>query len=320
MSQTEAKERILPFRVTKSGWGIVTVHYSAIPGYDFEAACMGMTQEGIQQELEIDWHSSKGKRVYPEFGREHHVALEPLPFDPSRPLYCGWDWGMYAPAFVPTQMNALGQWLIFPSISPSESTALGVYEFGEIVADHLTREYALPNDMELKELKLVHFGDPQGAAPPPRTGDSPKEMRSCFDIIRKGLEINVGVDSDGIARTLMKPGFGWRIMPGKVGITERLEAVRARLTMTLQGGLPALVVDPNAYVIKEGFLGGYCYKQRHDGHYEHQPDKSIHSHALDALGYIATRLFSQIQRDTDDYDDDDEQQHGFRSHASGRHF
>lgn len=315
----EPESRALPVRKNSAGWTIVTVPYTAVPNYDYDAATMGMTYEGIQREILIDWSTSLGKRVYPEFGREHHIALDSLIFDPSRPLYCGWDFGQYRPAFVVTQVNALGQWLIFNSISPNEETALGVYQFAEIVADYLNREFALPNNKELKDLHLVHFGDPAGAAPPPRTGDSPKEIRSCFDIIRKGLDIDVGVDSNGDAKSIRKPGFGWRIMPGKVGITERLEAVRARLTMTLQGGLPALVVDPGAEVIKEAFLGGYCYKQRDNGTYEYQPQKNYYSNCMDAAGYIATRLFSQIQRDTDDDWDDDDRIEEFRSHASGRY-
>lgn len=315
---TEPNSKVLPIRKNSAGWTIVTVPHTAVPGYDYEAACMGMTYEGIQREIHIDWSASLGKRVYPEFGRDHHIALDPLIFEPSRPLYCGWDFGLFHPAFVVTQVNALGQWLIFNAITPSEEQALGVYDFAEIVANYLTQTFAIPNELELKDLKLVHFGDPAGAAPPPRTGDSPKEIRSCFDIIRKGLEINVGTDANGDPKVLKKPGFGWRIMPGKVGITERLESVRARLTMTLQGGLPALVVDPGAEMIKEAFLGGYCYKQRQDGTYEYQPKKDIYSHPMDALGYIATKLFSQIQVDTDDDWDDDDDRNEFRSHAAGR--
>jgi hypothetical protein len=313
----EKKSRVLPLRLLKSGWHVLTVHYSSVPGYDYAAASRGMTPEQKQQELEIDWSTVQGKRVYPEFGREHHVAVEALEFNPHRPLYCGWDF-YGTPAFVPTQLNTYGQWLIFPPLAPSEENTIGIYDFGQIVADHLSRTYAVPHGLTLKQLKLVHFGDPSGAAPPPRTGDSPKEMRSAFDILRKGLELDIGLGEDGERRVIRKPGLGWRILPGKIGLTERLEAVRGRLTMTLRDGLPALVVDSRAEVIKEGFLGGYHYPQRRDGHYDYTPEKDYYSHVMDALAYVATRLFETRGAEEED-EDEDYRSEGFRSHAASRY-
>ncbi|MHA2642985.1 MAG: hypothetical protein V2G41_10095 [bacterium JZ-2024 1] len=312
--------RVVPIRDTKSGWRIATVHYSVVPGYNFEAATRGLSDEAIRQEFEIDWSTTKGRRVYPEFGREHHIATEPLEYNSGRPLYCGWDFGG-CPALAITQVNALGQWLIFPPVVPGEESSVGVYEFGQIVADHLTREYAVPNGLDLKQLQVVHFGDPAGAAPPPRVGERPRETRSCFDIIYKGIEIDVGRSKDGERAIIRKPGFGWRIIPGKVGITERLEAVRARLTMTLRDGLPALVVDPRATIIHEAFLGGYNYASRRDGGYDYFPEKNYYSHIMDALGYIATRLFAYSSKgleEEDMWDDEAYYCRGFRSHASGR--
>ena len=46
--------RILPLRKTKDSWHVLTIHHSAVPGYNYEAACMGLSDEGIRQELEID--------------------------------------------------------------------------------------------------------------------------------------------------------------------------------------------------------------------------------------------------------------------------
>ena len=295
-------ERILPFRKTDSNWGILTIHYSSIPNYDFKAASQGLSYEGIQQELEISWEASSGKRVYPEFSREHHIAVEPLEYNVNKPLYIGLDFGG-CPACVFTQLNSFGQWLIFPSISPPEESSLGVWEFGEIIKFHLIQEYAIPNNKEVAQLKLVFFGDPAGQGPPARVGDSPKELRSCFDILYKGLEIQTGIDEFGNKRVVKKPGFGWRVLPGKVGISDRLESVKARLTTTLKDGLPALVVDPRAEVVKEGFLGGYHYKQSQDGRYDYKPYKDFYSHTFDALGYVGTRLFSQSTKDEDDDED-----------------
>jgi len=314
----EQAKRILPLRKTKDKWWILTIHYSSVPGYDYEAATAGMSEETIRQELEIDWSTTKGKRVYPEFGRRHHIALDNIGFNPRAPLYCGWDWGIGGSlAFVPTQLNGFGQWLIFPPVSPGEESTIGVYEFGQIVSDHLQRYYAAPFGLTVKQLRTVHFGDPAGAGPPPRTGDSPKEVRSCFQIIERGLELAAGVDEQGRPITIRRPGFGWHIKPGAVNITDRLEAIRNRLKLTLHDGLPALVVDPRAQITIEGFLGGYHYPQRRDGHYESRPEKNIYSHVMDALGYVATRLFAHNA--PDDEDDSPSYRNEFASHAASRY-
>lgn len=306
----------LPVRETPDGWTVVSIHWSMVPGYDYAAACRGLTEEGIRQELEIDWSATKGKRVYPEYTARVHLALDPLPFDPNEILYCGWDFGG-TPAFVPTQLNAFGQWLIFPPIAPLPDHTIGIYEFGQLVADHLTRVYAAPTGRRMNQLKLVHFGDPAGAARPPRTGDRPQETQSCFEILKSGIILDLGADEAGRPKRERQPGWGWRIVPGAVNVTERLESVRARLKMLLSGGLPALIVDPGATVIKDGFSGGYHYPQRADGSYARDPLKNWYSHSLDALAYVATRLF---YRPADEEEEDEEEgaRYEFRSHAAPR--
>jgi hypothetical protein len=303
---------------TADGWTIATVHWSLVPGYDYEAACEGLSPQAIRQEVEIDWQASGGLRVYPEYG-PFHLAAEPLEFDPERPLYCGWDFGAHAggtPAWVPSQINTFGQWLIFPPIAPLPEEPIGTYEFGQLVADHLQREYATPAGKSWKQLKLLHFGDPNGNQRPARTGQRPEELATHFEILKTGIRVPLGQNERGEMRYQVKPGFGFSIKGGPVEITPRLEAVRARLNMLLPGNLPALVVDPRATVIKDGFGGGYHRKRRSDGSYEGKPDKNWYSHAFDALAYIAACLFRTFE--------EEEEPHvarargGFRCQAAGR--
>jgi hypothetical protein len=295
---------ILPIVHKESGWAVLTIAHTSVPGYDLAAASRGMSPEAIRTEILIDWNATKGKRVYPEFSRDHHMSLDPILPDPSRPFYMGWDFGRVA--CVITQTNTAGQWLILDSISPPEDETVGIYEFGWRVADYLTQNYALPNGLALKDLRLVHFGDPAGNMRVPRTGDRPQETRTSFDILRKGLEIHVGEDIHGRLITERKEGLGWRIMPGQVGITIRLESVRARLTTTLKDGIPALVVDPNAMVVLDGFAGLYQYKEYSDGSYSREPLKNFYSHTFDCVGYIATRLFpaNKFQQTEEEEEDD----------------
>src|SRR5438132_3862073 len=126
MADTLARSRVLPKKKTKAGWSITTINWRKVPQYDFAAACIGLDEAGIRMELENDWTASSGRRVYPLFDRDTHVATEPFDFDPSRPLHCGWDLPV-CPAFVPTQINAYGQWCVFPSISPPEDESIDVW-------------------------------------------------------------------------------------------------------------------------------------------------------------------------------------------------
>lgn len=287
---------------TRDGWTVATLGWWLVPGYDYAKAGEGLSEEARRQEIDIDWTATSGKVVYPEYGREHQ-ALDPLVFDPQRPLYCGWDFGAHeggTPAWVPTQVNTFGQWLIFPPLAPTEDRSIGTYDFGQLVADHLQREYAAPHGLQWRQLKLLHFGDPNGNQRAPRTGDRPREMVTHFQILNRGLEIPLGPDAKGDMQYERKPGFGFEIQPGPVNVLDRLNAVRARLTLTLPGRLPGLVVDPRATVIRDGFAGGYHFPKRADGSYETHPEKDWFSHSLDALAYVAACLFYQPEEDEED--------------------
>ncbi len=307
--------KVLPLWKTPDDWWILQIHYSAVPGYDFEAATQGLSEDGIRQEMEIDWTATKGKRVYPTFGFQRHVSLEPIPFNPREPLFCGWDFGN-TPAFVPTQLNRYGQWCIYPGVHPTEDHVVGTYEFGLMVAEHLQRFFATPHDLDLNELRLIHYGDPMVNSKPATTESSRKEARTHAEILNRGILVPIGVDHNNRQVFKERKGWGWHIKPGAVEIPKRLESVRARLDTTLKGGLSALVVDKRATVVIEGFQGAYCYAQHADGTYDREPDKNYWSHTMDAMGYIATRLFGAKK-----VDEDDQRKQGrrFRSRAANRY-
>ena len=314
--KVEEKKRVLPIRNTSGQWVVVSVWWNVVPGYDLQFMKDSMSDAGFKREILGDWSQSTGKAVYPEFNRDLHVSLEPLAFDVHKPIYIGLDFGG-CPAAVFTQINTFGQWLIFPPIAPSDENSLGVYELGEMIQTYITQKVCIEHNREMSKLKLVFFGDPAGAAPPAKTAGGPKETRSCFDILRKGIDIYRSVDADGNEKIVKKPGFGWRIIPGKVDISARLESVRARLT-TLVNKYPALVVDVGAQSIIEGFQGAYHYKERMDGRHDYHPYKDWYSHQMDALAYIATRLFGEAQKEDSSWDDEDYTRTEFRSHAAAR--
>lgn len=317
----EVKTNTLKLRRTRQAWYVLTVPFHVVPGYDVEAARREMDDESFRREIMLDWTASGNKAIYTQYREQTHVALEPLTFYPQRELHVGWDPAYTGtPAFAITQINPMGQWQIFPSVCPPPDVSVGPYEFGCMVADHLQREYATPFGMDLFDLKMVHIGDPWGRARVPRPGQSKKEAASFYDILRHGIDVIVGDDEDGRPIYEHRPGWGWRVIPGAVNITDRLEAVRSRLSLILPGGYPGVVIDPRAQLVIRGFGGEYAYKDYGDGNYSREPNKNYVSNIMDAIGYVATKLFAKYKPVKErDEDDDDGPVHEFRSMASSRY-
>jgi hypothetical protein len=309
---------LIRLRLTPDGFYVASLPHTLRPDYDLKGVTQGLSEEDIQREIYMNWNASKGVRVYPSFRYEVHVAGERLPFDPDQPLHIGWDFGN-EPACAITQLNALGQWQIFPGFHPEANEFDGIYSFAERVADHLLREYAAPNDMDVDDLLMVHIGDPAGAAPISQAKGRRGAVTTCFDILRRGLEIYQGEDEEtGMPIYEKKPGWGWHLVKGATTIPGRVEAVRNRLN-TLLDGYPALIVDPRDEFAISGFLGGYHYHEHQDGFINvREPKKDHFSHYFDALGYIASRLHARPAPKRDE-DDEGMRMPPFISHASSAH-
>lgn len=312
----ESDYDLIRLRETPDEFWVASLPYTLRPDYDYEGACRGLSEEGIQREILMNWNATAGVRVYPSFRYETHVAGDALPYDPAQPLHIGWDWGN-EPACAITQVNALGQWQIFPSFAPEAGEFDGIYAFAERVADHLLREYAAPNDLSLADLLLVHIGDPAGRTPIAQASGRKGAVTCCFDILRRGLEVYAGDDPEtGRPVFVRKPGWGWRVIPGAGTIPGRIEAVRSRLN-TLVDGLPALLVDPREEFVISCFLGAYHFHEHNDGFINvREPKKDHASHIMDALGYVASRLYARPSPQRDDDEDSELPARRFVSQAS----
>lgn len=285
----------LPLRRTVDGWHVLEIRGERdVPGYDPREVGRGMSVQTYRREVLGDWTASAGKLVFPEYG-DMHESLAALPFDPSRPLLCGWDLPAATggtPAFVASQLTQAGQWLIYGSVQPREDETVGVWDFGERVAYWLHGEFAEPAGCDLADLRLVHYADPAGQQRAQGgKGSAAVELKSAFDILRDGEKIETGP-----GQYVERVGWGWDIEPGEVSLTARLEAIRTRLMVNVLGG-PAILLDPGAVVLREAFRGGYHYHQRGDGRYELDPAKNKYSHPMDALGYIASMIFLHPTRE-----------------------
>ncbi len=285
-------------RDLETGWSVLEVRGELhVPGYDPEEVGRGLPETTFRREVLGDWTAAQGKVVYPEWDGLFHAADEPLDFDPKMPLVCGWDLpgaNGGTPAWVPTQLARTGQWLIFPSVCGRRDETIGMWDFGRLVHDHLLRNYALPYGVTVQDLRLIHYGDPAGRQKPVKTAAMVShgiEVRSAYEILREGERVVVEWDERDRPVFETRPGFGFLIEPGEVSLVRRLEAVRSRLSLRLPGGLPALVVDPGAVMIRDGFSGGYHYHQRATGVYEPDPMKNEYSEPMDAISYVASKLF-----------------------------
>lgn len=306
----------IELRHTKDDWYIVGVGWQLVPGYRYDEACRGMGKQEIAAELDRNWSVTRGRTVYPEWSRELHVARERIEFDARQTWYLGWDLPG-CPACIISQLNEYGQWLLAPPVLQPESESIGIYEFVERVAERLQRAYALPAGMDLEELKIVHVGDPAGNFPVARTGRKRQEVRSAFDVLRRGSRLYMGEDEDGQEIYEERPGWGWHVISGELTNLKRQEAMRARLTTTLAGGLSALVVCPSALQLIDAF-SNYVHKKVEgmENTYSREPLKNWASHALNAAEYLCTRLHARPPRK--EPDDDDERPSSFVSGAAPR--
>jgi hypothetical protein len=313
----------LPLRLTPDGWHVLEVRGERdVPGYDPAVVGAGMGDQLYRREVLGDWSATTGKLVYPEF-KAIHVAKKALDYDERLPLICGWDLpgsNGGTPAMVPAQLNKRKQLLIYPPVVPDEGVTVGIYEFGGWVAEYLSEEFAIPSNLTLESLHLLHYGDPAGnakMASAAGTSNARLEARSANEILLSGMDVIVGWDDDRKPIIEHKPGWGWVMQPGEMALSRRMECMRSRLSLLVEGE-PALLVDPAATILIDGFQGGYHYHQRADGRFELDPAKNHYSHPLNALEYLVSRVGGARPRAEQDEDDGPKRRERTRAAGRGR--
>lgn len=246
-----------------------------------------MTKEEYDREFECSWDSVIGKRIYPEFKRSLHVSNRSLLPDPEIPhtIYRGWDNTGLSPAIVLTYLTNTGQWRVFKEFC----------FFDTAIMDATEAMVLWCNQNLHPQTKYVDYADPAG-----RNRDSTKMSPRDY-IMLKSREMGQDVVLiDGIQT--------WKV---------RRESVANRLTK-LVNGESAILIDPCCKRLVEGFDGAYAFKEFAGlpGQYKEEPVKNDSSHIADALQYIATRLFTHMERShtgellpgisqfEDDFDDD----------------
>jgi hypothetical protein len=79
-------------------------------------------------------------------------------------------------------------------------------------------------------------------------------------------------------------------VPGEIDIKKRIQGVTKYLTSNVRS-MPKLLIDAEMCpTLVEGFDGGYHYPYAKDGQVKDQPEKNQHSHIMDALQMVCSRV------------------------------
>ena len=245
------------------------------------------SQEKFDREYECSFDSVAGKKIYPQFSHDLHVAKESLiPVTPQK-IIVGIDNTGLNPAWILTYMTDLGQWRVFKE-----------FVFRDVEIMDATEAVVTWCNMNLSpQCRYVYYCDPAG-----KNRDSTKMSPRDY-ITRKSREMGQDIVlQDGI----QTPDIRW-------------SAVGGRLTRMFNGG-PAILIDPSCDILIEGFMGAYAYKPMANlpGVFMKKADKTAKCADIhDALQYPATRLFvtgdaaREARNDTSEYFLDDEDSYGY---------
>lgn len=220
----------------------------------------GQTEDFVKVYCQGVWGVVEfGKRVYPEFSTDLHVAenIEPLQ---GEPLYLGFDFGL-TPACVVCQVTARGQLLVLKEYIGID---IGIRTFAEmIVIPSLKRDFPYSP-------KWIAYADPAGK----NRSEIIEDMSAIGELNSLGIVTHAARTND---------------------IAPRLGAVRFFLNKMVDGK-PAFLLDkkncPTLYI---GFARDYVYKRlavAGEERYKETPDKNMSSHPMDALGYDCLELAS----------------------------
>lgn len=245
------------------GWFSIILKASetkVIPYPELEDAKRIMTPEEYDREYECSFEVWAGKKIYPEFNRNIHVARQSLLPEYPVTVYRGWDNTGLSPAICLSYISDTGQYRVFKEFCFSDT---GITEATENLI-------LWCNQMLPYGCKFVDYADPAG-----KNRDSTKMS-----------------PKDYIQRTAMEMGSEIFLKDGIQTWAVRRESVAGRLTKIINGE-PAVLFDPSCKTLISGFEGAYAYQEivSLPGFYKKEAIKNECSHIHDALQYVCTRLF-----------------------------
>ena len=226
----------LTTKTNKNGFCVASLHYTADPDKPMTWANelrKTYISDIWQQEMELDFTKASGKRVYPEFKSELHIAdLQPIPY---HDIWIGWDFGYHHPAVVFAQHDETNDCL----------NILAEFMGEEVVINRFAEQVLAMSKKLYPGFTFKHAGDPACR----QKGD--KSERTTADILRSlGIRMNI------------------RPMSVKDGVN----TIRNLLLLRPDGSL-RFKINKSCETVIDGFLGGYTRNDEDepvkDNYYEH---------------------------------------------------
>lgn len=234
------------------------------PGY-YARQMVGKSDDWIKVYLRGEYgFSVDGKPVWPEYADNIHCPENEKLWPRTVrdvPVYRSYDFGL-TPACVFSQITPDGRWIVVDELVAHD---MGFDQFSDEVIEHSSRHYP--------GTEFIDVGDPAGQQ------RAQTDTKTCFEIAHaKGIWISAAPQT----------------------LRLRLEGTRKPMR-TLVGGKPQFLLHPRCKRLRKALLGGYHYRRLHvtAERYTEAPEKNIHSHVADALGYAGAVLFGPALRERD---------------------
>ncbi len=191
-----------------------------------------------------------GKPIHPRFKKHIHVAKNPLPILPHKPIIIGIDFGL-TPAAVLLQQASSGQWQAKHELVTED---MGASEFAKELNRLLGR--VAPG------VPIEAWGDPAGEQ------RVQTDKKTPFDILARHKIPAIPTYTNDT--------------------TIRIDTVNDLLGSLDMAGEPALLVSPECKYLIRALSGKYRYRRLKvagDERYEDKPEKNRYSHVAEALQY-----------------------------------
>lgn len=231
---------------------------------------------------------SDGKRVYPTFRREVHVAREELQPLPGVEISCGIDFGRTPAAIFGQKMHS-DRWIILHEFLASD---MGANRFAIALKNEIGRlgwsDGRLANEEEIEE-RLKQFETDEDIGMQKEYFQDDLLFSPKFPMSFVGDPAGSGrAQTDDKTPFMIMRAHGLPVRPAPSNDPElRIEAVESPLNR-LVDGMPGMLISPHCTNLIAGFEGGYHFKRKQVSieQYDDKPNKNRFSHPHDALQYL----------------------------------
>jgi len=230
-----------------SNFKVLTYHWSEHPEKDavwYANKTKDMTDEDIARELDINYDKSISMKIYHEWDDNIHIAKAPILFNPNKPLFLSFDFGLDDPESVLFYQKDLD------ADKNVRLLLIDEYETGNL----LTHEHFINIEKKLVLMgyrdtlgKLTCYGDPAGTR---------RERTSGRSVVKE------------------YEGYGLKITVKEASLDDRRRAVKLLLKARDSMGQPRFLVSPKCVNFIESIKNHQ--RKRHDEDTA-KKDKTCHS-------------------------------------------